>query len=302
MSAALCDGKIYPLMLGENIMFIKIGKTKSLVKTFLSMFVIGCVFAGILCLGRLGYLGSWFGDCETALARATAPARAEASLKGLENYKDEVVKDARKYRLESLMLRHETEALEQSLQETREATDRLARTAKANGIPRPCDGVDLTEEQRSKEIVFNSNVVTGGDVYRILESWLKACEAKEKLIESKRALARRLDQVVSTLNEKQHEIDVKVDGLKNRVKELETARSEEKTKHCLAELEANVAGVNTGRIGGALETMEREIAELRAKTAILNDEALLKASTISPGDAADSASGYRAKIAALWDK
>ena len=281
-------------------MLINVATTKSRARALLLSIVTGCVFVGFLWFGRLGYLGTWFGDCETAIARSTAPGEAEACIKKLERDQEKINADTRKYRLESRLLLRECEELEKLLEETQNAMVELASTAKANGIPAPTEGFVLPEELQSKELVFNRKVVTASRAYEILENWAKDCEAKRKLLESKTTLMKRYDSIVDKLEKNRNEIQLETDRLKNQLKELIASRSLADAEHRLAVVEANVHDVNSGRVGTALKTIENEVAELQASAEVLNEGVMAKAGDISPSDVVNPEAAPYAKIAELW--
>ncbi|MBP5622529.1 MAG: hypothetical protein J6X44_10995 [Thermoguttaceae bacterium] len=251
-------------------------------------------------LGHKGYLGRWFGAGETAFARATAPAVADAGIKELEKSDVDMASKSRKCRVESRMLKRECDDLIKDVAEKRDAIKKLALAASENGLPAPKEGFVLAPHEASKEIAFNDKVIKGVDVYRLIDGWLNDCEEGEKLIASKNATANRLDDVAAKIERKRVEIQSEIDRLRDKLKELESTRDRAKAEKALAELEANINGINSGRVGKALETIEDEIRQLEAESDELISDKLSK---VDPKDvvSAKKSSDRYAELSALWN-
>ena len=250
-------------------------------------------------LGHYGYMGAWFGAGETAVARATAPGVAEAGLKTLTEQAEGLGEKARHCRVESRILTSECEKMRVEIEEKQAAIKALAHTASENGLPQIQEGLVLTDEEENTEIAFNGKVVKGAEVYRLLLDWSDDCANGEKLLASKESTAERLEKVAETIERKRGEIKSEVGLLENRLKELKASRDEAKAQKSLAALEAAVNGINAGRVGKAMETIEAEIRELDAESAELSKDVLPK---LAPKDVLKSKTANRYDtLAALWN-
>ena len=249
-------------------------------------------------LGHYGYLGAWFGAGETAVARATAPGVAEAGIKTLTDQVEGLGAKARHCRVESRILTGECEKLRSELVEKNDAIKALAHAAGENGLPPIKEGLALTDAEANTEIAFNGKVVKGSDVYRLLLDWSADCENGSKLLASKEATAKRLEHVAETIERKRAEILSEIGLLKNRLKELQASRDQAKAQKSLAELEAAVNGINAGRVGKAMETIEAEIRSLDAESAELSKDVLPK---LAPKDVLQQKSNRYDDLAALWN-
>ena len=252
----------------------------------------------VLGLGYEGYLGPWFGAGETAVARATAPSVAEAGIKDLAKSDDELAAKARKCRVESRLLRRECDDLREEVDEKRMAINSLALAAKKCGLPAIKEGLVLTDEEKNKSLVFNNKVVNGAGVYRLLDAWLADVEEAEQLIESEYATATRLANVAEKIENKRLEIRAEIGLLQNRLKDLAASRDRATAEKIVAELEANVNGINTGRVGKALSTIEDEIRHLEAQCDELSKDVL---PNVFPKDVlAKNSSGRYEQLQELW--
>ena len=255
---------------------------------------------GGIAVWQFGFFSEKTREIKTQMERATASARVEKSISDLKRDISELDEKARSYNVKARKLEYAWERDQEQVDQIKEAIDKLCASAKEQGLPKPSESLQLTDEQKAVSLSFNGKTIEGAEVYSILEKWVDSLKLKEKTANEKKETIDRMREVSAQIVEKKDQMALELAKMEARVSELEGAKDLAEINAELATMEADVKGIAAGKSGTALATIQDQIDELNAIADSYEEEAQAKDDELNPSDVV-SPENYSAELDSYWN-
>lgn len=270
-----------------------------MLKSILATVGIVAVVGGIA-VWQIGFFSDQALDVKKQVERATASAKIDKVVSDLRSSIASLDEKARHYNIEARKLELVWEREKKTVDQLKEAIDKLSAAAKEAGLPKPSSVLDLTDEQRAVTLTFNGKTVGATEIYKLLADWFDQYKVKADSLEMRKQTIDRLRESSEQIKSKKGEMTAELAKLESRVKELESAKDLAKINAELAEMEASVNGVDAGDSGKAMRVVQEQIDELNAIAETYQQEAQTKATGLNPIDVIQP-SAHSNELDALWE-
>lgn len=232
-------------------------------KHFWTIGILTTVLGFIVC--QFGFFYDQVNAFVTMIGRNTAVSRAYKMIDQAQSEADSLQERSRELRIKARTMEFGLEREEENLAKCEFAIKQLAKTLKKAGLPKPSQMEKLTDKQKQKKIIFCGKEGSAMDAYNQISKWTTEYLRKKSVLDVKRKLIEKQRECASQMLSQQGELYAVIEKIKVQLANLEAEREIAAIDAELAELYAAERGVDVGRIGKILDTIQTDIDNLKAR-------------------------------------